>query len=426
MADFNWIGGTAKTTHVMTATVDQTWSSSGPDVIRTEIIDEGGTTRFVQTNVTSGTVSTGVIDPHLVDLQADTQRVFAAITWTKGSTSTIVATAKEAGVPLSSGVQTNVIIDNSTTAGDGRVVWATTTANTGPNDGNTDANWTDQNDAATTSPLSGTTNTVRFLPHPTDVDLGGNPVSYDLRYGLIHSGININRYRHGRSYRGIVGDPTQGFFFQIDCTNNTGKTIIDSNSPSIWLKGSHSAINIAGLPLGEDALHLGGGTITDLRMLGSRVLGKITIASSTVVVTIESLGANMEVDIGTETGTLISQMTVDGGTWTIRRAITGGSGILDLLGGTITHTVGNVTLVKNYGGLIYFNSTGIIATLKNFKGTSNFERNTTHGIEVQAATIWSGQILDKSGLANVNWSGNIIVFGGSVTSDTAATQSQTA
>ena len=425
MADFNWIGGAAKTTHVMTATIANSWQNT-PDTIRTEIVDEGGTTKFVQTSVTGTSIETDVLDPHLVDLLADTQRVFAAITWTKSGTDKIVATAKVSGVPLAGGVGTNLVTDNSTTNGNGDVTWANTTPNSGPNDGRTNANWTKADESTTTPPLSGTTNTVRFLPHPSDVDLGGIPVSYDLTYGLNHSGINVNRYRHGRSYRGIVGDPTQGFFFQIDCTNNTGKTIIDSNSPSIWLKGSHSAINIAGLPLGEDALHLGGGTITDLRMLGSRVLGKITIASSTVVVTIESLGANMEVDIGTETGTLISQMTVDGGTWTIRRAITGGSGILDLLGGTITHTVGNVTLVKNYGGLIYFNSTGIIATLKNFKGTSNFERNTTHGIEVQAATIWSGQILDKSGLANVNWSGNIIVFGGSVTSDTAATQSQTA
>jgi len=38
--------------------------------------------------------------------------------------------------------------------------------------------------------------------------------------------------------------------------------------------------------------------------------------------------------------------------------------------------------------------------------------------------IWSGQILDKSGLQNVVYSANVIVYGGSVSSETAVTLQQ--
>ena len=271
MAIFNWIGGAAKTTHVMTATIANTWATS--DTIKTEIIDEGGTTKNVTTTTTSGVIETGVLDVHLAELQADTQVVFAAITWTKSGTTKIVATAKDSGKPLSGGSVTNVIVDASTTAGDGDVTWAVTTASTGPNDANTDANWTDASESATTSPLDD--GDTRILPHPTDVDTAGNSISYDIRYGLNQSSIDLNTFRIGRSFTGMIGDPLQEFFFQIDCTSNggVGKTVIDSSSPSIWIKGTHTAINVAGLPLSKDAFHLAGGTITALRFMGSRVLG---------------------------------------------------------------------------------------------------------------------------------------------------------
>jgi len=422
----NWIGGAAKSTHVMTATIANTWA--GADTIRTEIIDEGGNTKFVQTTTTSSTIETGVLDPHLADLQADTQTVFAAVTWTKSGTDKIVATAKLSGKPLSGGSVTNVVVDASTTAGNGDVTWALTTASAGPHDANTDANWTDATPAAQASPTDD--DDVKILPHPTDVDFAGNPISYPILYGLDQSSIDLKTFRVGRSYEGQLGDPIQGFFFQIDCkwpAGASGKTVIDSRATAIWLKGSHDEINIAGSPAGKDAIRLAGGTISLLRLIGSRILGKTTIIDSTIVPAIEAFGFGGEVEIGTETGTPTTSIDLDGGRWVINRPITGGGvGRLRVMGGEVIHNVGDVTLADNYGALMFLNSGGTIAKLENHNGTTNFEQNKKHQIIVSAAEIWAGQILDQSGLANVSWSADIIKHGGLVLSDTGTTIAFTA
>lgn len=437
MANFNWIGGAAATTHVMTATIANTWTAN--DIIKTTIYDEGGTAFSVLTTVLGSDIETQVRDRHLTQLKSSSDAVFAKIIWTASGTDKIVATAKVIGEPLSGndgGAPSNLIIDESTTAGNGDVTWANTTANTGPNDANTDANWTDESEATTTSPLDD--GVVRILPHPTKKDAAGKPLSYDIRYGLDQSDIDLAEFRVGQSYKGIignvVGDGTTPFYFHIDCKfpgGADGVTVIDSASPSICLRGDHDAINVAGLPRGEDALHLdgGGGTTVVLRLLGPRVLGKVTIADSNDFQQIESIGAHMEVEIGTQTGAgnQIDKFTADGGTWTINRGLDDGSNtaVIIITGGTFRLMVGDVDLLDNRGGTFFFNSTGLITRLNNYTGITSFEENITHGPTVTNASIWSGGILDKSGLKNVTYSNNIIVYGGAVTSDTGTTQSQT-
>ena len=95
------------------------------------------------------------------------------------------------------------------------------------------------------------------------------------------------------------------------------------------------------------------------------------------------------------------------------------------MGGPGGHTIGAIDQLDMYGGIFYANSSSDLTELNNYAGTTSFEENIQAGITVVAAKIWSGQILDKSGLGNVVYSNNVIVFGGSVTSDTATTQSQT-
>ena len=439
MANFNWIGGTTAVAHVMTATVENTWSSSTPDTIKTTIYDEGGTAWSVTTNATGSDIETNVIDPHVIDLNASTIAVFAKVTWVKASSTTFTATADVAGVPLSgndSGAPSNLVIDASTTASNGTVVWANTTANAGPNDANTDANWTDESEATTTSPLDD--GVVRIIPHPTKKDVAGNPLSYDILYGLDQSDIDLAELRIGKAFKGlignVVGDGTTPFYFHIDAKfpgGSDGIVVIDSSSPSICLRGDHDAINVAGLPRGVDALHLhgGGGTTVVLRLLGPRVLGKVTIADTNDFQQIESIGAHMEVEIGTQTGAgnQIDSFTVDGGTWIINRGLDNGSNtaVVIVTGGIIRHMTGDVDLLDNRGGTFFFNSTGLLTRLHHYNGITSFEENTTHGPTVSATKVWGGQILDKSGLKNVTWSTNPILYGGSVTSDTATTQSET-
>ena len=429
MANFNFIGGATKVVQVATGTVTGVWANG--NTIRTTLLKEDGTTpQTVTSTATGSNIETNVIDVHVVDLNNSSETLFAETTWAKGSSTTITGTKDSAfaGVPISGGIGVNRPTGSVPSGSGGfSATWADTTTNSGPNDINTNANYTDD-EVANNTPTND--EDVKLLPHPTDTDLGGRAVSYDLRYGLNQSGLTngLRTLRQPRSFRGIIGDPAQGFYYTTDVNPSTGTGIItiNSSSPSTWLKGTHDVINIAGLPAGEDALHLHGGTISKLRMLGPQIIGKITIEDNCIVVAIESLGANMEVEIGTQTGTPLSTLIINGGVWRIHRAINQGTGTITLLGGTIHHMVGNIEIVNNYGGTIFFNSTGVIANLNNYAGISNFEQNTSAGITVTNAKIWSGQILDKSGLKNVNWATDIIVYGGTASSDTASTQAQTA
>ena len=426
MANANWIGGASKTTHVMTLTYAQTWTAS--DTMKTDIRDENGELYSVTSTATSGTIETGVRDIHLADLQAESVKiVFAAITWTSSGTDAIVATAKITGKPLSgnnTGPLTHLIIDTSTINGDGTAVWVNTTDNSGPNDAGTAANWVTNAGATTGFPIDD--EDVLFLPHPTDLDPGGNPVSYDLLYGLDVSNSDVNSLRIGRSYKGAIGDAANEWYFRLHVTSNdsAGETVIDTNSPSMWLRGNHTSLIVAGLPLGNDVLHLGAGTITTMRLIGNRVRGKITAANACVINTIISIGASMRVELGTDTVTGITTATIDGGSWISHRKFIADTSVLTILGGTFSHMIGEIVTINNYGGLLFLNSNATFAKINHFSGTTSFEQNISSGPTVTNIDLFSGQILDKSGLGNVTYSNPIKVYGGSATSDTAQTQQQ--
>ena len=428
----NWVGGTTAVTQVDTATVSGTWALN--DTIRTTLYDESGVSHAVTSTSTGTVIETNVIDPHIADLNNSSDILFARTTWAKATSTTFTGTADLAGRPISGNiVSLNPAINravSSVPVGSGLVggstsltPWAQTTANVGPNDGLTAANWS-------AGSLPADNDTVLFLPHATDVDFAGRPVSYDLLYGLDHSSIDLKSLKIGRSYRGTIGDSIGEHYFVIDCrwpASTAGVTVIDSSCPAIWLGGTHDAINVAGLPAGQNALQLKGGTIDVLRMLGARVRGKITVADNCPVLAFECFGANMDVVIGVETSTFINTINSNGGNWLIERAIRGASndGVFTSTGGTYRHTIGLVTVINNYGGIFYYNGSGTLAALNNYAGTTSFEENIQGSVTVSAAKIWSGQILDKSGLANVIYSANVIVYGGSVSSDTATTQQQT-
>ena len=433
MPTANWIGGTTAVTQVATATVTGVWSSTNPDTITTTLYDESGVARTVTTNATGSSIETNVIDPHVVDLNNSTDEIFARSTWAKGSSTTITGTADVAGRPISGNLAAtdpaiNRPLGSEVTAGSGAVsaTWANTTANAGPNDGLTGTNW---KDAGVGTGIPADSDTMLFLPHPTDVNPDGTPRSYDLLYGLDHSGIVLVSLKIGRSYKGVIGDPAGKHHFAIDQTNggSTGVTVIDSSSPSIWLKGPADAINVAGLPRGEDALHLGGGagTIAVLRLLGPRVLGKIHVEDNCPISTIECINAHMDVVMGVETGTVVGVFKSNSGNWLIERELGTGTTIATITGGTYKHTIGAVNQIDLFGGTFDYNGEGTLAVLNVYGGVFNLEDNIEELVTISAAKIWGGQILDKSGLQNVVYTANVIVYGGSVTSDTATTQAQT-
>ena len=101
MAVSNWIGGTTAVAQVKTLIVEGSWAAD--NTIRTTLTSgDGSTTQAVTSTATSSTMSTGVIDPHISDLQASTQSLFSAVTWVKSGSTLVQGTAKIAGVPFSS------------------------------------------------------------------------------------------------------------------------------------------------------------------------------------------------------------------------------------------------------------------------------------------------------------------------------------
>jgi hypothetical protein len=425
----NWIGGATAVTQVATGTIAGNWDA--PDTITTFILGEDGTTKqSVTTTATGTTEETDVLDPHLADLQASVLSYFTKVTWTKGSASTIVATAKTAGIPISGGVNgaagTKLNYPrgtDSSTAGTGTYTFADTTANAGPNDFNTLANWVDDAETPSTAgALPTTSDEVKFLPHPTDEDVAGNPVSYDVLYGLNQSNTALASLRVPNSYRGTIGDSVNSYYLNIDVTDGSGVTVINSSCPALWLQGSHDSMTVAQTRNTAHALELGTGTITALRLLGAGVQGTITVKDGNVITNgwiVDVGGANIK--IGTS-GTVISTLETNAQRLQLDRGLTN----LNASGGDITHTAGAIGTINNRGATIRYNGTSDVAVLNNYTGTFTTVGNRFHDIAVgtTSAAIWGGVITDRSGLKNVTWTTNIIVYGGTVQSDTASTQAQ--
>ena len=99
MAVSNWIGGTTAVANVQTLTVGGSWVAD--NTIRTTMTaEDGSTTQAVTTTATSNVPETGVLDPHISDLQASSQSLFSAVTWVKSGSTLVQGTAKIAGVPF--------------------------------------------------------------------------------------------------------------------------------------------------------------------------------------------------------------------------------------------------------------------------------------------------------------------------------------
>ncbi len=420
MAVSNFIGGTTAAAQSLTLTVGGTWATS--NTIRTTLTaEDGSTTQSVTSSATGSDKETQVVDVHISDLQASTQSLFSAVTWVKNGTVKVQGTAKIAGVPFSN---TGGLMAGTVPAGSGTYgTLATVTTQAGPNDFGTAGNFTLANESAASLP--GTGDTVKILPHPSDVDNAGNPVSYDILYGLA-IGTNLNRLRIPKSYRGSIGDSANGYYLQLDCTSSTGKTVINSRCPALWLKGTHTEINVVNTENTVNALRLSGGTITDLRILGSDIAGNIKIADSTVVTNAYIFGVgSVRITFGTS-GTVISVLKMDSGEVETDHGITA----LTIAGGVLTHQGGVITDADNYGGYVFYNSTDDNDLWNNHSGTLDLSQNMSDSVTIGGGNdgadgvfIWSGLINDRGGLANVTYGdgspAGITKYGGDVSSDSA-------
>ncbi len=426
MPNVNWIGGATAVAQIDVLQITLTWASADTLTI-TLTANDGSTKQVITATATSSAIETGVRDVLLALLQASNQTLFSVITWAASSTDSITGTAKTAGVPF---FQTEA----ESTAGNGVAAITndgsgSSKLSEGPNDWAVDgtgnystSNFTDETEALDTGGIVNDDD-IKILPHPDDVDAAGNQVSYDILYSLhVDSAIDVNSFRIPPSYRGLIGQSSNKYYLQLDCTSNggVGITVIESNAKSIWLKGTHTAITVAALPNTSKALMLAGGTITDLRVLGGRVQGRIDVADGTVVTNYYQSDSPATVHLGTS-GTATTLANITSGNVTIDHETT----TITASGGVVTHTKGTTATINNHGAHIFYNGTGNIGTaLNNYSGTMDFSRNTTHGLSVAATKIWGGIVTDLNGLKNITYTGNVIKYGGQFLSDSATTVAQ--
>lgn len=409
MSSYDWQGGTTAVAQVDTLTAADTWAAD--DTLTTTLRSEdGSTTQAVQSTATGSTIETGVIDVHIAALQASTNSLFQKVTWAKASSSTITGTAKVAGIPF-------YCTASESTSGDGTWSRASTTASAGPHDWRTTGNW-----VGGSLPVSGA-HSIDIGPHPTDEDANGNPKSYAILYGLETAGagsgaVAVNTFNVGHSFRADVGDSANSYSLQLDVTNGSGVTVLNSGGPAVWIKGSHDDLTVAGCQPGRNAVRLSGTTLTAFRVLGAGVAGNVRVADGTAVTNawiLDCPGAVIRIG----TGSVITALEMNTSTLLLDRNCT----TLNLQGGTITQTTtATTTTINNRGGYILYNGKGTITTLNNYSGTTDFRQSiAVEGITVTNATIWGGLIVDRGGLNNVTYSNNIIVYGGDVQSDTGQT-----
>ena len=414
MAATNWIGGTTGVAQVTTGTVAGSWVNG--NTITTTLTNEGGGTQSVVTTATGSNISTAVIDPHIIDLNNSTETLFEVVTWDKLGSTEVRGTADIAGVPF--------YMSGSVTGSGTYGSFADDTANAGANDVNTVGNWESSSGGSGSIPTS-TGDTTRILAHPDDIDINGQPISYDIKYGLRNTNsVSFTEWRLTQGYRGIIGDPEKSYFWAFDCIEGTAKTILESNSPSVWIKGAHDLVQVLRLPAGENALRMTTGTIVILNVIGSAVRGKMTIAN--VVTTVDIVQASNNIKFGAS-GTPITDLNVEGGGLIeIDRGVTNAdlsqctvvvTGA-DAWGSTGTHRT------NNRGAHIFYNGTGLIFQLNNRAGTFDFRQNSTFGVTVTNATIWSGLIADRSGGAPVTYSNPVKIYGGDIQSATAVANYQ--
>lgn len=395
MPNNNWIGGASVATQLATQTIALTWASA--DTIRTTLTSEDGTTtEFVETTVAGSDIETDVLDPHLANLQNETVKtLFTEITWTKSGTDKIVATAKVSGKPF-------VLAASEVTAGTGTHTNAATTANSGPEDGGTAANYS-------LGTVLAAAEDFRVMPNPTDGK------SYDIKFGLDQSGKDLKSFRRSPEYKGTIGDPANELYFRVD-VSDTGATnvpyvTIRGSVGETWLHGTLDEVRVYETSQSRKAVNLKG-TIPVLRIKGPGVRGKINVASGSALTEFFCLDApNAEYDIDTSV-TGFTNAKADSGNGKIQSACTT---INTAWQAVLRHTAGAVTTWNNWnGGHVFYNGDGTLGQGHNYGGVFNFTENVSDSVTVSAFTVHAGLLLDKSALGNINWPAEIQNPGGTV------------
>jgi hypothetical protein len=424
MATLRWQGGTASQRQVATLT-PSTGSGTGTevgDVFNVILTAEDGTTTQTEAVTCTGTTVASVCDDIVAQCNASTQTMFQKVTFVD-STSHVTVSARVPGVPfyLSETV--------ANTDGDGNApafAAAVTTANAGPNDWNTLANWVESDGTAPSAvPASG--DTVLFS--------GGN---FDALYGLDQNAVDLDQMKVGAGYSGNIGGGSYALKISV---SNTGS----NNTPFLALGGSGRRINVEGtfdnilITRNFGDIDIKGTSIRHMQIIGSQATGRVTVKDSSTFD--NSIGVFRQLAVGpgayTRIGSSITglkQLRMDSGLIECKSTVgLSNADELAIHAGRFI-AAGNMTTrtTRVFGGELLWESdadfgTNTAGPLEIYGGTVDVSRNKKVGtLTINSATIFGGT-LDMSSAEKVAFAGadsrtNAVVYAGRVIhSNVAAT-----
>ncbi len=391
-------GGAAAATQVETFTLNNDFNDSETALTMT-VTGEDNTTATAVIDP-SGVDETVIAAAWLVALQASTDTRFTAITWTVSS-NVITGTAKVSGIPF--------FAASSVTGGAGSVTDSETTPSTGPLDWNTAANH---------SPSGVPTDNqkVYLVPHPTD------DKSYDFRYGLVQTSIDLTELRIPETHRASVGDSVNGYYMLIDVSGTgTPLLVLNGRGEAYWFKGVMDTIYALRTSNSKNAIQLAGGAIVNLYINGANHQGTLTIGSSTDIASLYINGApGVTVKLGTSLSNF-NLLRMDSGNVTLESDMVGGSSTIEVNGGVLTvetaaWTTGS-TITVRAPGIVRFNVGGTLDRFNLEGGQFILDGNKSSGLTITNSTQWGGHLSSESGLGNLTWSNATVQHGGTSDGD---------
>jgi len=395
MATRIWKGGTTAVAQVSTMTIGGTWSASGEDIVVTYTLEDGSTETSTLEDCGSGGTSTTqvatTLTAHLAALTNAAKPNLASITWTSAA-AVVTGTAKSKGKPFT--------VAGAPDTGSGTVVEGTTTANAGPNDWNTAANW--QGGA---KPTASNSDKVIF-------DSG----DYDVLYGLDQNAIDVTSLHIAPSYTGTIGDPANSFYLKFDPTT----AYIETGGKGVWLDcTSTTTLVIKGCAPGSKSIMLDG-TITNLIATGRNVLGTTNVKDTPAVTNVYLIDApNAHISIGSGTNVITltemnsgrittgcdaTTVNVNGGIYRNENTIAAATAAIDTLNvrnGTAQYAgMGDVTQANVYGGLLDYRETS------GNTGEAN--------VIITAMSVFGGKFRSDNGQNHVTFTANPLHYGGEI------------
>jgi hypothetical protein len=288
MAFVKFVGGASKTAQVD----DQLFAGTAADTetVTYTLKDEDDQPNQVLVTLSSPADLEDARDQVLTALQNSSNAEFQKITWTGSGTAIILGTAKIAGRPfhltvaetMAAGTLTNRTYDWGGAGGGSSV------ASSGPNDAQVDANYQDSAGAPASAPADADDLLIAD---------GADPILYSLAYSANLSSLQLNSLRKNASHTGSVGDSDQGFSFAVDVDKAGGDqrvTVDSSNGGTFWWKGTCPGVKVLGSVNSSDAVRIGG-DVDNVRILGAKVRGRITMSAAMTLDNVYVAGVGMAV-----------------------------------------------------------------------------------------------------------------------------------